>query len=190
MKHDWIHPVSVLIAGELNRGERTIFELSKHLILSYNLVYRHVKKLEKAGLVRPTKRGKRVMFSLKGTPAVRTLIRLSEVTRFIEELKAANPKVRAAALEVVDTLEARFHYLATDVYFYGSFARGTSRRGSDVDVVVVAPEDYIDKIEAEIGDILTAHVFVMSREMFKKKVDEAGAHIKNVLAGIHLRLPF
>jgi hypothetical protein len=58
-----------------------------------------------------------------------------------------------------------------------------------VDVVVVVPNGCVKEMEKEVGDIIMAHMFVMGREMFNKKVQDAGPHIRSVLAGIHLRLP-
>lgn len=189
MKHDWIHPVSVFLIGELESGEKTASELSKLLAFPYNLVYRRAKSLERAGLIQARRGGKGIVFSLKDDIAVRILLALSEALKFRSALEAANPKVRAAAMEVIEALKRKPPHVSMDLYFYGSFARGTSRRGSDVDVVVVVPKNYVKEIEAEISDFLVAHTFVIDRETFEKKVQQAGPHIRSVLAGIHLKLP-
>ena len=190
MMHDWIHPVSVLIVGELKAEEKTAAELSKDLELPYNLVYRRLKKLESAGLVSRGEKKKGITFSLNlRDPAVRCLLRFREVLKFREVLQIANPRVRAAAIEVIETFEEKFPDLAVDLFFYGSFAKGTSRRGSDVDALVVVPEERVKEVEKEIADIITAHVFVMDRKMFEEKTREAGPYVRSVLAGIHLKLP-
>jgi DNA-binding transcriptional ArsR family regulator len=185
----WIHPVSIAIVAELEKGEKTAFELSKVLSLPYNLVYRHAKMLEGAGLIKSSRRGGKTFYSLTEDIGTRGLLALSRILRFRDALKTAPPKVQTAATEVVEAIEKKFPDLLVDLYFYGSFARGTSRRGSDVDVLIVAPEEFVEEVEAEVADVLTAHTFVMSREMFRKKVSEGGSHIRSILSGIHLRLP-
>ena len=62
------------VMGELIRGDRCVTDLAKLVGLSQSCTTRHLQVLERVGLVRSTRLGKRVVFSVATEPRVASLL--------------------------------------------------------------------------------------------------------------------
>src|SRR5438445_13269330 len=59
---------------ELSRGDRCVTDLARRVGLSQSCTTRHLQALEREGLVRGTRSGKKVFFSISGEPRVVALL--------------------------------------------------------------------------------------------------------------------
>ena len=59
------HPIRLLIAEELGRGERCVCEFVDMAGVDYSTISRHLTVMKQAGLVEDEKRGKKVFYRLR-----------------------------------------------------------------------------------------------------------------------------
>jgi ArsR family transcriptional regulator len=59
------HPTRLLIAEELGRGERCVYEFVDMAGVDYSTISRHLAVMKQAGLVEDEKRGKQVFYRLR-----------------------------------------------------------------------------------------------------------------------------
>ncbi|MBC7219392.1 MAG: nucleotidyltransferase domain-containing protein [Hadesarchaea archaeon] len=191
---EWIHPVSFLILRELRWGERSITDLTKSIapLLGknpYGTVQRCAWKLARHKVVNYERRGKKVLLSLRDSPLTKVALHLAEVIAFDEAMSKAAKPVADAARELVEQICRELSHVSLDAYFYGSFAKGTATKVSDVDVLLVAPKEAVKAVEETAGKVLGIHALVVDREMFQEMARDRGPHYQSVQAGIHLKLP-
>jgi len=77
------------------------------------------------------------------------------------------PDVNAALQELKDAVRSIYGERLRAVYLYGSYARGSSHAGSDVDVLIVLdgpvnPAREIDRISEKVTDISFGHDLLIS----------------------------
>lgn len=191
---EWIHPVSFLILRELRWGERSITDLTKSIapLLGknpYGTVQRCSWKLARHKVVNYERRGKKVLLSLRDSPLTKAALHLAEAVAFDEAMSKAAKPVADAARELVEQICRELGHVSLDAYFYGSFAKGTATKVSDVDVLLVAPREAVKAVEETAGKVVGIHALVVDKEMFQEMVRDRGPHFQSVQAGIHLKLP-
>lgn len=72
------HPTRRAIIGQLANGPARFLDIAKLFDIALNAVTKHLKLLERAGLIEREKRGREVHISLRGEP-------LHEVSRWVHE---------------------------------------------------------------------------------------------------------
>lgn len=191
---EWIHPVSFLILRELRWGEKSITDLTRSIAPQigknpYGTVQRCSWKLARFKVVNYERRGKKVLLSLRDSPLTRAALQLAEVVAFNDAMSKAAKPVADAARELVDLICREFGDLSLDAYFYGSFAKGTATKVSDVDVLLVLPKEAVKRVETAVGKVAGIHALVVDRDRFQEMSREQGPHFRSILEGIHLKLP-
>jgi predicted nucleotidyltransferase len=163
-----------LLALLLLQPERawTLHELSVDLDAPQSSVHRELGRAEDAGLVirDGTARPHRFM-AATGDSLYEPLAALLRRSVGVEQdLRAAlrRPDVTAAVI-------------------YGSWARGTRRPDSDIDVLVIgdAPLRELRRVVRPLGKAVgrTIDVTVLSRDEFRRRADEGASYVRGVIEG-------
>lgn len=115
--------------------EYTILEIAKQLKIPYPQAHRNVKSLVKKRLVTSTTKAKANLIRINITE-VRNEYILAELSRKKKALK------RYKDLRVVESYLERIPALQYICIIFGSYAKGTAKRESDIDVLFVIPKEY------------------------------------------------
>lgn len=191
---EWIHPVSFLILRELRWGERSITDLTKSIapLLGknpYGTVQRCSWKLARFKVVKYERKGKKVLLSLRDSPLTRAALQLAEFIALEDAMSKAAKPVADAAKELIGRVCQELSQVPIDAYFYGSFAKGTATKVSDVDVLFVAPKEAVKAVEETVGKVVGIHALVIDKGRFQEMATERGPHFQSVMAGIRIKLP-
>jgi DNA-binding transcriptional ArsR family regulator len=103
----------------------TIRQLAERAGASHPRVGQHVDRFEALGLVQREVVGRSHLVRLTDTAAAQLVRRLV--------------RVREEVVTFMESAAAELDPPATSIVVFGSFARGTARAGSDIDVAIVAP---------------------------------------------------
>ena len=123
-----------------NKEDRfTIRKISKALNINYRIAYEQVMKLEKQGLIKITKAGNSKLCEF--TYDFDNLVFEAEFSRRDDLFKNKDFLVLHNRLK-----ELRFPFIAL---LFGSFAKGTSNRHSDIDILTIGGDQ--KKIKSEIS---------------------------------------
>jgi DNA-binding transcriptional ArsR family regulator len=79
------HPTRRAIIGHLASGPATFLEVAKPFETALNAVTKHLKLLERAGLIERRKQGREVYISLRGEPLKEVAVWIHEYERFWNE---------------------------------------------------------------------------------------------------------
>lgn len=79
------HPTRRAIIGQLAKGPAGFLEIAKPFDTALNAVTKHLKVLEKAGLIERRKQGREVSISLRGEPLKEVAVWVHEYERFWNE---------------------------------------------------------------------------------------------------------
>jgi predicted nucleotidyltransferase len=110
-------------------------EIARRTGLPSGTVIRELNRLVDAGLLKREKRGNQSLYS-----ADRTCPVFEEVAGTLRKTSGAADVIVAALAPLSDRIETAF--------IYGSFARGTARAGSDIDVLIIGAVDLGAVIDA------------------------------------------
>ncbi|MBU0614537.1 MAG: nucleotidyltransferase domain-containing protein [Nanoarchaeota archaeon] len=148
---------------ENRNKELNILNISKALKIDYKNVHSIIKRLEKASLVTIEKFGQssRVILNTDIHP----LLIEAELQRRKEALKDKNLSVAISTLK--RTLKQKLYVLL----LFGSYAKKTNTKGSDIDLMFICPDGLIETFEHEIAKAtrsipLPLHVLVFSENQF------------------------
>src|ERR1700759_2922421 len=76
------HPTRRAIIGQLAHGPARFLEIAKPFDTALNAVTKHLKLLERAGLIERNKQGREVFISLRGEPLKEVAVWVHEYERF------------------------------------------------------------------------------------------------------------
>lgn len=113
----------------------SIHELSKILKIPYPQAYKNVKSLVKRKLAKSTPRARAMLIALNMIEVEKEYI-IAELSRRNKALK------RYKALRLVNSYLERIQDLQYICIIFGSYAKGTARLDSDVDILFVIPKIY------------------------------------------------
>lgn len=113
----------------------SIRELSKILKIPYPQAYKNVLSLVKKKLVKSTPKARAMLISINVTE-VRDEYIIAELSRRDKGLK------RYKALRLVNSYLERIQNLQYICIIFGSYAKGTARLDSDIDILFVIPKIY------------------------------------------------
>lgn len=154
----------------------TINEIAKTLDEYYSFVHRTVNRLSKDGVIVKDKVGRAYLCSLNlENEKSATLVQLGEIEKR-ENFYIANKGLKLVLEDFVDSLEPQHKNIITIILF-GSYAKGTATKESDIDILLISRgkiEIEIEKITKEIyakyGKEITP--IVMTRNDFKEQKDK------------------
>jgi predicted nucleotidyltransferase len=158
-----------------SRPEESFFmrQIIRMTALSPGAVKRELDQLAAAGLVMREERGKQVFFQANARSPI-----FDEMRSILLKTFGAGELIRAA----LEPLAARIRF----AFIYGSLARGRTRRGSDIDVMVVGDVRF-----AEVCDALYPVQARLSRELnalvypeaeFQSKLSAGHHFLREVMA--------
>jgi len=121
----------------------TILDLSKKIGLDYKIIHTATKELIRKGLIDGRTVGKSIQLTLKRILSKEILE--AETERKEELLKNKNLRVVYQML-----LEQPFQFIAI---IFGSYAKKTATKKSDIDLMIITSEENQKKIESKIATI-------------------------------------
>jgi predicted nucleotidyltransferase len=136
-------------------------EIARRIGLPSGTVIRELNRLVDAGLLKRDKRGNQSLFS-----ADRSCVVFEEVSGMLRKTSGAADVIASALAPMSEQIETAF--------IYGSFAKGTARAGSDIDVLIVgaidlgAVIDALHTVQKQVGREINPKVF-SSREWQAKQ---------------------
>ena len=116
----------------------TIHEISNALKQYYSLVHRTVEKLSKDNIIVRKKTGKAYVCSLNlENEKTHVLLTLSEIERK-EEFYSKNRELKLILEDLVNSLKETFRAKLYSIVLFGSYAKGTASKDSDIDILILA----------------------------------------------------
>lgn len=128
-----------LMRKDLARG-LTILEISKRLKIGYRPAYMHIANMEKEGIIQIEKVGnaKKCLLMLE-SPKTRHLLEEIDILRQ-EEIFKKNPKLKAVIENLIPKLTDKLISEIHSVVLFGSYAKGTATRQSDIDLLFIVSD--------------------------------------------------
>ncbi len=142
-----------------NSERFSINQISKLRRINYKTAYLSVKKLEKLQLVKAEKLGNTTncSFSSRSHP----LVYEAELSRR-SDLLAKNKDLAVLYAQLLKVKNPFFCVL-----LFGSYAKGTQSKGSDIDLAVICSEDVLEQVQREISILpLKLHLLPFTPEEF------------------------
>ena len=159
---------------ENKNEELNIRSISKYLKMDYKNVYSIIKRLEKASLVNIEKLGKSSRVKLNAI--AHPLVFEAEFERRNDILKDKNLAVMLSSFK--RAIKSKLYVLL----LFGSYAKRTQTKSSDIDLIVICPDGLEDAFEKDINRTarsmpLPLHPLVFSESQF---IEMANAKEPNV----------
>src|SRR3989338_903809 len=124
-----------LMRKGLDKG-LTILEISKQLKIGYRPAYNHIIEMGKEGIIQIDKIGSAKQCSLNlSSPKARHLLESLDITRK-EGLCIENPRLKVTD-NIISKLTGKFISEIHSVVLFGSYARGTATKQSDIDILFI-----------------------------------------------------
>lgn len=136
--------------------EFTINEIANRLDEHYSLVNRVISRLMKEEVITGKKVGRAIVCSINPkSEKAKALMHLNEVVR-TEEFYSRNREIKIIMEDFIAELKARFKQGLVSIAIFGSYAKGTATKESDIDILVICEKkkevsDIIRKIHAKYG---------------------------------------
>lgn len=159
---------------EHKNEELNILKISKAIKMDYKNVYSIIKRLEKISLVKIETFGHSSRVKLN--TAVSPLIFEAEFERRKEALKDKNLAVIAASLK--RAIKSKMYTLL----LFGSYAKKTQTKNSDVDLMIICPDGFENVIEKEADRTLHSiplpvHLLVFSESQFIGMINAKNSNV-------------
>ncbi len=154
--------------------------IAKKLNESHSTILRKLNNLKKKNVVDSRKEGKNKIFFLKKNFISRTYILQAELHKLIKLLHR-NPELSVIFEEIVRKTDAKL------IILFGSYAKGSAKKGSDIDIYIEtmsrsikkSVEEIHSKINVKIGkfdiksplikEIIKNHIIIRGIEEFYEK---------------------
>lgn len=136
MRRETALKIVQLLRRDLGKGF-TILEISKKLKIGYRPAYNHITGLEKevAIVVKTVGGSKQCFLNLEN---VKSRYFLQEVDLMRKEtIYKANPKLKAVIESLIAKITNQFVADVHSVILFGSYAKGTATKSSDIDVLFI-----------------------------------------------------
>jgi len=136
MRHETLLKIVSLMRAELDKG-MTIREISKRLKIGYRPAYNHITGMEMEGIITVEKVGnaKQCFLNLESAKC-RHLLAETDATRK-EEIFKGNQKLKRIVESLVSKLTEQFTSEIHSIILFGSYAKGTETRVSDIDLLFI-----------------------------------------------------
>ena len=117
--------------------EFTINEIANRLDEHYSLVNRVISRLMKEEVITGKKVGRAIVCSINPkSEKAKALMHLNEVVR-TEEFYSRNREIKIIMEDFIAELKARFKQGLVSIAIFGSYAKGTATKESDIDILVI-----------------------------------------------------
>ena len=149
MRQQTLLKIVDLMRKELDKGH-TILEISKKLKIGYRPAYNHINTMAKEGIIRINKIGnaKQCFLNLNNAKCRHLLEELDILKK--ENIYKENPKVKAVTESLISKLTKDFIAEIHSVILFGSYAKGTATKSSDVDLVFIVTDLKNNKLRENI----------------------------------------
>ena len=160
MRQQTLLKIIGLMRTRLDRA-LAILGISKQLKIGYRPAYNHITEMEKEGIIQIEKIGssKQCRLNLQN-PRTRHLLESLDMERK-EEIYAKNPKLKAIAESLISKLTEKFISEIYSIVLFGSFAKGTAAKQSDIDLLFIVDnlknKRLRDSIERESASYQYSH---------------------------------
>ena len=136
MRQQTLLKIVNLMRTNLDKG-LTILDISKRLKIGYRPAYMHIAGMEKEDLIKVEKVGnaKQCFLNLSNVKT-KHLLEEADITKK-EEILKKTPKLRGVLNPLIQNLAERFISELHSIVLFGSYAKGTSVKNSDVDLLVI-----------------------------------------------------
>ncbi|MBI4439598.1 nucleotidyltransferase domain-containing protein [Candidatus Woesearchaeota archaeon] len=179
-----------LMRAELGKG-LTILEISKRLKIGYRPAYNHINEMEKEGIIQVERVGSSKQCRLNASnQKARHLLESLDISRK-EELYQLHPKLKATVESLISKLATQFMSKIQSIVLFGSYAKGTSTKQSDIDLLFIVSslkdKSLREAIERESASYQYSHNIKISplitdieelKKMLKAKELNAGKEAK------------
>ena len=179
-----------LMRIELDKG-LTILEISKRLKIGYRPAYNHISEMEKERIIQIEKVGSSKQCKLILTePKTRHLLESLDIGRK-EWLYKENPKLKSILESLIPKLTDQFISEIHSIVLFGSFAKGTATKQSDIDLLFIVNDlknkKLRESIERESASYQYSHNIKVSplitdiqelKKMLKAKELNVGKEVK------------
>ena len=131
--------IAGLMRKHLDRG-LTILEISRQLKIGYRPAYNHILAMEKESMIKVERVGnaKQCLLNLENARTRHILEEVSMLKK--EELLKENQKLRAALEGLIQKLTGQFISEVHSIALFGSYAKGTFTKPSDVDLLFIVAD--------------------------------------------------
>lgn len=148
MRRETALKIVELLRKDLGRSF-SILEISKKLKIGYRPAYNHISSLEKDGIIIIKIAGRSKQCSLNLGDA-KSRYFLQEVDlMWKESLYKANPKLKAVLEGLISKITGQFIADVHSIVLFGSYAKGTAKKTSDVDMLFIV-SDLKNKLLREV----------------------------------------
>ena len=148
MRRETALKIVELLRKDLGRGF-SILEISKKLKIGYRPPYNHISSLEKESVIIIKIAGRSKQCSLNLEDA-KSRYFLQEVDlMWKESLYKANPKLKAVLEGLISKITGQFIADVHSIVLFGSYAKGTAKKTSDVDMLFIV-SDLKNKLLREV----------------------------------------
>lgn len=139
MRQQTLLKIVGLMRKELDKGF-TILEISKKLKIGYRPAYNHISTMAEEGIIRINKIGnaKQCFLNLNNAKCRHLLEELDTLKK--ENIYKENLKVKAVTESLISKLTKDFIAEIHSVILFGSYAKGTATKSSDVDLVFIVTD--------------------------------------------------
>ena len=132
-------------------GEFSILQLAKNIEISYSYVYKQIELFAKQGIISINVSGRRKYCrpNYKNPTVVSSFVKIS--TEEAQKFLSVRKKITSIVKELLTRLPEKTNYNLLSIILYGSFAKSTQIKNSDIDLFVLVPskEKYSEIIENE-----------------------------------------
>ena len=145
-----------------HKGEElNMRSLAKGLKIDYKNIHTMVKRLQKKGIItlEPFGRSYKILLSNTCSPIVFD----AEYTRRKETLKDKNMRTLVDYFQ--RNVKSRFYCML----LFGSHAKGTQTKHSDIDILFIVPDDKEDQMERSIQSVTSLIPLKLDVHIFKEK---------------------
>ncbi|MFH1210135.1 MAG: nucleotidyltransferase domain-containing protein [archaeon] len=136
MRQNTLLKIIGLMRTKLDKG-LTILEISKQLKIGYRPAYNHITEMEKEGIIKIEKIGSAKQSKIDlNNPNARHLLESLDILKKAEFYKE-NPKIKAVIEDLISKLTEKFISEIHSIVLFGSYAKGTSTKKSDIDLMFI-----------------------------------------------------
>ncbi|MCK4905570.1 nucleotidyltransferase domain-containing protein [bacterium] len=132
-------------------GEFSILQIAKNIEISYSYVHKQIELFAKQGIISINVSGRRKYCkpNYENPTVVSSFVKIS--TEEAQKFLAGREKIDSIAKELLAGLPEKTNYNLLSIILYGSFAKSTQIKSSDIDLFVLVPskEKYDEIIENE-----------------------------------------
>ena len=136
----------------------TILEISKQLKIGYRPAYNHITEMEKEGIIEIEKIGSSKQCKLNlASPQTRHLLESLDLTRK-KEIYQQNPKLKTVIESLISKLTEKFISEVHSIVLFGSYAKNTERKESDIDIYIETTNPKIKEEAQKIYDLISVKI--------------------------------